>query len=97
MADEYTAEAERAATNVYPLRGERPARKISLPDSLLFFDDLEPVTVTNDFVEGLLITGGMSVIYGEPGDEAALLTPARCSSALASVSTSRRRAWWPLR
>jgi hypothetical protein len=69
VADEHGAEADRLADNVRPLRGPRSqsGRTIpkNLPGNLLFFDHIEPVTAANDFVEGLLITGGMSVIYGE--------------------------------
>lgn len=71
MADTYSSEAEKAAAdNVTDFRrknrGEQQtARQQPLQDHLLFFEDIEPVTISNDFVEGLLISKGMSVIYGE--------------------------------
>lgn len=69
MDDSYAATA-RDAANVTHLR-QRPRsedqtpRQHPLTNDLIFFDNIEPVTVANDFVEGLLITHGMSVIYGE--------------------------------
>ena len=69
MADDYSAKADEAANNVHPIRSRRSeearARPRPLPDELLFFEDIEPVFTSNDFVEGLLISRGMSVIYGE--------------------------------
>lgn len=65
--DDYAARIRAAADNVRRFRfAESPnkARK-PLPDEVLFFEDVEPVVTCNDFVEGLLISGGMSVIYGE--------------------------------
>ena len=40
-----------------------PGSNSGLP--IVYFDDLQPNLDTADFVEGLLIEGGMSVIYGE--------------------------------
>ena len=36
-----------------------------LHEHLVYFEDIEAPEQANDFVEGLLITGGMSVIYGQ--------------------------------
>jgi hypothetical protein len=68
VEDEYTGTAKLAAANVIPLRSQPsdPLREPkNLPDKLLFFDRIEPVITANDFVENLLTSGGMSVIYGE--------------------------------
>lgn len=67
MADEHAARARQVAENVRPFRGSTNGKEPpkSLPDNLVFFEDVEPVTIANDFVEGLLISQGMSVIYGE--------------------------------
>ena len=32
---------------------------------LIYYNDIRPVTETNDFVEGILCDGGLSVLYGE--------------------------------
>lgn len=37
----------------------------AFPDKLLHFSQIDAVTETNDFVEGLLTNNGMSVIYGD--------------------------------
>jgi hypothetical protein len=63
----YDAAIDRAS-NVIPMR--RASEKIqeqarTLPDKLLHFADIKPATEANDFIEGLLTEGGMSVIYGE--------------------------------
>lgn len=68
MADEYTAEADNVVPMPTPRKASSPSSEPkNLPDSLLFFDDLEPVVSANDFVEDLLTAAGMSVIYGESG------------------------------
>jgi hypothetical protein len=66
--DDYSRRANSAADNVHHLHrgnGHEHARTYKLPDKLVFFEDVEPITIANDFVEGLLISQGMSVIYGE--------------------------------
>lgn len=45
-------------------RGTKPPPK-KLRDQLVYFHEIEPATDAHDFVEGLLIERGMSVIYGE--------------------------------
>jgi hypothetical protein len=75
--DEYSARASTIATGRREQRHDhddsdshgtkpppkQPPRK--LKDQLVYFHEIEPATDANDFVEGLLIERGMSVIYGE--------------------------------
>ena len=56
-------------SNVVPIRpaaSEQTKQQANaFPTQLLHFSDIKPVIEANDFVEGLLTYGGMSVIYGE--------------------------------
>ena len=66
--DDYSARAARVAGgNIAPLRPSGDASPPSgrLKDQLVYFHEIEATTDANDFVEGLLIERGMSVIYGE--------------------------------
>lgn len=63
MAADFYARAALAAAGIDAEKTD--VQNKALHEHLLYFNDIEPTTEANDFVEGLLIERGMSVIYGE--------------------------------
>lgn len=67
MDDPYGQTARNVAGNVsrlWPV-GETSTAPQKLKDQLVYFHEIDAAVEARDFVEGLLIEGGMSVIYGE--------------------------------
>lgn len=62
-----SASSEQTVSSTQPTTGPKAPTPVKPPLPLVYYSDISPALDAADFVEGLLIDGAMSVIYGESG------------------------------